>query len=409
VVLGPRPLTINDDNFAEVMMLPAPGFPYGGASMQFLWLPPAGFFVFDLSCTQTPFPARGTLTKIGQGCPLPAVTYEVFDNVNNPMDLSNRTFRFTPLAGGGYTMTQPGGGWFSGFTTNLNAGDNTTHVRTLPFAFPLAGGTLGSVIISSNGFIWLSTINAGAACCAPLVPIFVGSLPRVSAMWTDLLPGAVGTGANGAVYADVDPGTGQYVVTWNNVGEAGVTPVASNTFQIALAPSGAFEIRYLTVQHAHPTRTALAGFSAGSRTSDPGPTNLSAVTSMFLGSGTPLDLGGSTATMLPRLGQPLTLALSGLPPAAPLVLFALSFSESIPPFDLTPIGGWGCFAYSSLFSPIFSFFVPGGAATVPFTLAVPLNLSLAGVTLIAQGAVTATVPYPLGVKLSNGVRMVIGL
>jgi hypothetical protein len=408
---APRPVLITQDNFAEVIPVPVPGFPYGGVSMLWLPTPPAGYLVLDRTCTPGPLPPPASFTKFGVGCPprVAPVVYEVFANNGNVMDLSNLSFRFVPDGLGGYLLSQPGGSWFSGFANNLNAGDDTTHVLALPFPFQFAAASLSTIVASSNGFLWMTSVNGGAACCAPVVATFLSAAPRISPMWTDLNASTTSTSGFGAVYADLDPATGQYVVTWNQVGEFGVTPrgAAQNTFQVALHPNGVFDIRYQTVQHAHATRAALAGVSGGNGAADPGMTNLSAVIALPIPGVEPLDLSAATGS-LPRFGQTFTMNLSGLP-ASSFAVLSLSFAESVPPIDLGPLGAPLCFAYPTIFGSVFNFFLfPGGAPSIPFSLAVPVDPSLAGVAVVAQGLAPAPV-NPLGLKLSNGGRMIVGL
>jgi len=336
--------------------------------------------------------------------------------------------------------------------TGLNAGDDTTHLVNLPFSFPHSAGAVTQVMISSNGFLTLGpSTAAGTGCCSGAVAGLLSGPPRISAMWTDLNAATGGTG-NGEVYTGVETGSGAFVVTWSGIGEFGVTPVVANSCQIALYPSGDFAIRYGAVQVNGAGHTVLAGYSAGNGATDPGPTDLSAISTPPLAStvyetfaavGT-MDLtglnflciaSGSNYLMVPGAGgayglrEPLVLAsavgsrpglgltytmnLSGISPSPQgnIALLFIGFTELNPGVDLgAPLGAPGCTA----------FFLPGpsdlnflnftfGAPTTSFSVAVPPNPALAGVVGIAEAVSDDTGANTFGWKFSNGLRLTVGL
>lgn len=407
VSFATRPFASGGDTFCEVIAVP--GFAYGNTSM--LWIATApsqpGYQIVDRTCTPNNLPGPAEWAKVGIGCPTPTSVYELFSNATTPIDLSNLSFLFVPNGQGGYVVLQPGGNWFGGFANNLGAGDDTVHTLNVPFAWPHDGGTLSTMVASSNGFVWLDGVGSGSACCAGSAPAFLSGLPRVAGMWTDLNASPTSSSGAGAVYADLDTATGHYVVTWAGIGEFG-QPGASNTFQIAFHPNGPFEIRYQSVAMLSPTRVALAGYSAGNPARD-NPVDLSMANGLNLGpSGRPLDLNAATGS-LPRLNSTFTMDLSGIRATSLIAVLVLGF-EASPPIDLGTLGATGCSGYVNVFgAPSTNLVaVTGGAALASFSLVIPNNVSLAGVTLMAQGAAPAAV-NPLGYMFSNGGRMVVGL
>jgi hypothetical protein len=400
VSFASRPFNITSNTFADVQALP--GFAYAGASMNWSSLNPSpGYAVADNVCTPV---AYASYNRIGNGCPSPVSVYEMFNYATHAMDLSNLSFAFLANGSGGYVMVQPGSSWFSGYSSNINAGDDTTTSVTLPFAFPHAGGVLNSIVVSSNGFIWLDPSNLAVE-YAPSVAGLLGESPRIAGMWTDL-----NAGAGGAVYADLDSNTGQFVITWAGVPEYNVG--GSNTFQIALDAGGGFELRYQTVGLVPgPTgyHSAIAGYSGGNPALD-SPIDLSATSLHDTGAaGTPLDMS-PTGNPTPQLGTTFTLTTSSIPATSALAITILGNLPSNPALDLTSLGAPGCFGHVNVFSglviPVFQ--LTGGSGSVAVSLPIPTTLSLCGVTLYAQGAAT-TSGNALGLIFSNGGRLFVGL
>jgi hypothetical protein len=385
VSLATRPALISSNTFAEVQSLP--GFAYAGISMNWQSLSPtAGYVISDTPCTPNSFPAPAAYSRIGNGCP-PLVSvsvYELFDG-SNPMDLSNLSYAFFP--------------------NGLGAGDDTTAAVSLPFPFPYDGGVLNSIVVSSNGFVWLDPTNFSADCCSGYVAGFLSSSPRIAGMWTDLNANAA-FGA-GAVYADLDANTGEFVITWSGIAEYGYG--GSNTFQIALDAAGGFQIRYQTVGLAAGSgHTVIAGFSGGNQATD-SPVDLSATPVYDTGAtSTPLDMS-PTGNPVPQLGTTFVLTTSGIPSTSPLGITIIGNHASNPPLDLTSLGAPGCLGYVEVFSgfavPFFQ--VTGGSSSVSLSLAIPNTVSLAGVTLYAQGAALSAI-NSLGLIFSNGGQLVVG-
>jgi hypothetical protein len=408
VSFAARPVTITQNNFADVRTVPNTP-----AGFKMIWNPTnPGYIASDISCTPNSFPPPATAVVLGVGCP--------------------------SLAAG------------------LGAGDDTTHVVTLPFSFPHSSGAVTQIMVSSNGFLTLGpSTAAGSGCCSGVITGTTGLLgapPRIAGMWTDLNEATGGTG-NGEVFTGVEAGSGAFTVTWASVGEFGLTPVASNSFQIALFPNGDFAIRYSTVQVQVAGHVVVAGYSVGNGAADPGPTDLSAIgapptiSTIYetFSTTAPMDLSGLNFLFLatsptylvipgaggsysgpiqplaldsapgsrPGLGLTYTMNLTGISsaPQGNIALLFIGFTELNPGVDLgAPLGAPGCTA----------FFLPGpsdlnflnftfGAPTTSFSVAVPPNPALAGVVGIAEAVSDDTGANTFGWKFSNGLRLTVGL
>src|SRR5262245_59436334 len=250
VSFAARPVVIAQNNFADVRTVPNTP---AGFKMQ--WAPTnPGYIASDVGCTPNNLPTPGVSQVLGVGCPTPAKPsiYEQF-TAANPVDVSGMDFTFLPNGQGGYIVI-PGiaGPFFNTLTTALGAGDDTTHPVLLPFPFPHAFSTVNNIVVSSNGFLTLGSVNPGAGCCSGDIPSMLSGESRIAAWWSDL-----NASGAGEVYADLDPSSGEFVVTWSQVPE--YVSTGSNTFQIALNPNGSFKIRLQSV--ARSSHDFLLGYS----------------------------------------------------------------------------------------------------------------------------------------------------
>jgi len=405
VSLATRPLVITQNNFAQVITAAA-GTPFVYSNTKMLWSPTSpGYLISDVSCTPNSLPVPATSQSVGIGCPAPAgpSLYETFSATNVP-DLSGRDLTLLPSGSTDY-IAIPGisPAWFSGFTANLAAGDDTTHLVTLPFAFPYNGGTQTQIYVSSNGFLTLGATNPGSGCCSGSVTTMLAGSPRLSGWWEDL-----DASAGGGVFADLDALTGEFVVTWNAVPEY-LTPGNINTFQIALSPSGSMTLRWQTVGGTG--GPYLAGFSKGGNSADPGAANLSAVNGASV-SGTvvrPLTIAAATGSR-PQLGGTFTVNASNIQSLPNGVFSILLISTEIPgglPLDV--LGLTGCTAYVQL-PEIASFFnLTLGAATTSWSTPLPLDNSLFGLSLMSQAISDDLTANAFGYRVSNGLRWNFGL
>jgi len=398
VVFAPRPFTITQDNFDQV--IPSTAFPYAGVSMQLIHTSP-GYQGVDVPCSPNSFPGPAQFARFGQGCPMPPTVYELFDTATNLIDLSNLNFTYLP-SGNSYIVTQGiAGPMFTGLSNNLGAGDDTTHAVTLPFPFPYNGGVLNSIVVSSNGFLYLSAIDGGAGCCGGTVAGLLTGQPRIAAHWSDLYT------SPGGVYADHNAVAGEFCVTWSGVSEFGA-PSASNTFQIALKNNGGIDVRYGNVMLV--SHVSLAGYSAGINAIDPGPTDLSTITALPLPpGGTPLDLN-NVNNGVPQFGTTMQLQVSRLRTGGTIAFLVLGYREALPPIDMSPFGAAGCNSYLDfLTAPIASqFALTGGGTTASFGIPIPNNPAFSGINLLGQSLGDDPTANPLGFRFSNAVRMTVG-
>lgn len=402
VSFATRPTVIAQNTFAQIVTLPSLAFP---ASFKMSWTPTLpGYVATDVACA-----GPASVATLGAGCPA---------------------------------------------VTGLGAGDDTTHTLPLPFTFPHASGPITTVIASSNGFLTLGTsTTAGTGCCNGDVATLLSGPPRVAALWTDLNANDAGLGGHGEVSTAVEPGSGAFVVTWRDIGEYNFTPTASNNFQIALYPSGDIQIRYLNVAVGGTGRVALAGYSDGNNTADPGPSDLSVAAApsvntiyelftgptavdltgmnfllipngvggyLFIpGAGSPFSAQGPLVlaaapapNSLPQLGTTLILNLSGISaaPQGNVALLFIGFTELNPGVDLGQLlGATGCTAFFAP-SPVdlqflnFTF----GAPTTSYSIAVPNNPTLLGGVGIAEAVSDDSSANAFGWKFSNGLRLTVG-
>ena len=405
VSLATRPVVITQNNFAQVITAAA-GTPFVYSNTKMLWSPTSpGYLISDVSCTPNSLPVPATSQSVGFGCPAPAgpSLYETF-GAANAADLSGLNLTLLPSGTTDYiALPNLSPAWFSGFTTNLAAGDDTTHLVTLPFSFPYNGGVETQIYVSSNGFFTLGATNPGSGCCTGNIATMLAGSPRLSGWWEDL-----DASAGGGVFADLDALTGEFVVTWNAVPEY-LAPANVNSFQIALSPSGSMTWRWQTVVGTG--GPYLAGYSKGGNSADPGVANLSAVNGASV-SGTvvrPLTIAAATGSR-PQLGGTFTVNASNIQSLPNGVFSILLISTEIPgglPLDV--LGLTGCTAYVQL-PEIASFFnLTLGAATTSWSTPLPLDNSLFGLSLMSQAISDDLTANAFGYRVSNGLRWNFGL
>ena len=405
VSLATRPVVITQNNFAQVVTAAA-GTPFVYSNTKMLWSPTSpGYLISDVSCTPNSLPVPASSQSVGIGCPAPAgpSLYETF-GAANAADLSGLNLTLLPSGTTDYiALPNLSPAWFSGFTATLGAGDDTTHLVTLPFSFPYNGGVETQIYVSSNGFFTLGATNPGSGCCTGNIATMLAGSPRLSGWWEDL-----DASAGGAVYADLDALTGEFVVTWNAVPEYAATGNI-NSFQIALSPSGSMTWRWQTVGGTG--GPYLAGYSRGGNSADPGVANLSAVNGATISTTVvrPLTIAAATGSR-PQLGGTFTVNASNIQSLPNGVFSILLISTEIPgglPLDV--LGLTGCTAYVQL-PEVASFFnLTLGAATTSWSTPLPLDNSLFGLSLMSQAISDDLTANAFGYRVSNGLRWNFGL
>ncbi|MEQ1630875.1 MAG: hypothetical protein ABL997_00785 [Planctomycetota bacterium] len=404
ISLATRPVITASDTAYEVILNAAgTSAPYANTKM--MWTPTLpGWVVTDISCTPGQLPPPASSQIVGEGCPSrsgPSL-YELF-TPTNAADLNGFDLSLLPSGGSDY-LAIPGISplWFAGFTNNLALADDAAVAVTLPFPFPFNGGTESTIHVSSNGFLTIGATNPGSGCCTPNVATMLAGAPRVSGWWEDLNPAA-----GGAVYADLDAVSGDFVVTWNGVVEYGTTN--PNTFQIALSPSGMITTRWVTLTPG--AGTYLAGYSRGGGTPDTGSADLSAVNGRTISATvrSPLTLAAAAASR-PAIGSTFTVEAGGVQPLPNGVFCILLISLEVPGgIPLDGLGLTGCTAYIALPELLSYFNLTLGAATTTFPIAIPLDPAFSGVQLMSQAISDDLGANAFGYRVSNGLRWNIGL
>ncbi|MGE3171495.1 MAG: hypothetical protein AB7O97_02640 [Planctomycetota bacterium] len=400
ISLATRPVVVTQDTFYELI---TPPVPYAGFQMQWISTAP-GYLVSDNTCTLNGLPGPASFDVVGAGCPTrqgPAM-YETFDGFATIPDLSGLDLSFLPTGASDY-LVLPGLSptFFTGVTNNLAMSDDQSISVPLPFSFPYAGGTVTSIYVSSNGFLTLGTTDPGSGCCFGDVTTMLSGPPIIAAWWADLYPPG-----GGGVYADLDTATGEFVVTWDQVPEYFTNP--PQTAQIALSPTGQFTIRWGTVSTT--SHNFLTGYSGGGGSPDPGPTDLSGVSSATVSSLIiqPLELDAAPGAV-PQVGGSMSLDVTNIPAAPNGNIVILLISTEIPATGLDFLGMTGCTAFLSL--PEIAAFtnLTFGAPTTSFVVPIPPDPAFYGFSVMSQAISDDAVSNPFGFIASNGGRWNLGL
>ncbi len=399
ISLATRPQVVASNTFADVILrTPGQLLPYSNTKLQFTPTSP-GWIIQDVACT----PNVASTFTVGQGCPsaLSPTIYEVF-TAANPVDLNGRDLTFLPSGTDYIALTSVSPTWSTAATTTIAAGDDTSHLITLPFPFPYNGLPETSIYVSSNGFLTIGGTDPGALCCTGDPVDLVAGPPMLSGFWNDLNPTAGGSVAYG-----VDAVTGDFVVTWNAVPEYGTANF--NTFQIALSGTGQFTFRWQTLVQG--ASFFLSGYSKGGGSPDPGATDLSTVNGAVV-SGTirlPLTLTVPVGSA-PTLGGAFTLDTNNIAPLPNGVFSILLISNEIPGgIPLDALGLTGCTAYVVLPEMLSFFNLTLGAPTTSYLINIPNAAAFAGVTLMSQSVSDDLNANAFGFRVSNGIRWTIGL
>lgn len=185
-------------------------------------------------------------------------------------------------------------GWVSSYGSAIPGGaqnDDSVSQIDLGFAFPFFGQTYTTAYVSGNGFIQFGGSD-GSRCCDASVPDFLSGYPTIAGAWFDLYP----PGGGAVALNTSTPNTA--VITWDAIPEfpGSTDPSALNTFQIELDSNGNIRLSYMsfdvgiTVSH----HTTLIGITPGGGVSDPGSTDLLALTY-------PIDPGGTIYQLLTQV------------------------------------------------------------------------------------------------------------
>jgi len=342
----------------------------------------------------------------GRGCPLPPIVYELFSS--SSVDLSNTSIHFLPNGVGGWTVVPGYSSFYTNYSNTVSLSDDSVNQNhSLGFNFTTPAGTVSSVDVSSNGFVWLASSQTNSRCCSGNVNSFLRDAPSVAALWQDMYPpGAAAQG--GGVYSDQDPSGSAWYYTFYNVPEYYTNP--NCTFQTQLFSTGDFELIYETVVNV--SHTCLVGYSTGNGAEDPGGIDYTASVPFDTGvGGLPLTLNASPSPTggfsRPVLGATFSMDLTNIPSntTAGFMILGLTSYHSIGGISLQPVGMDACFQWASL-DTILPF-----APTIPtstYSLNVPNTGSLVGFVVYTQAATLSPGYTALGAISSNGGAMILG-
>lgn len=349
-----------------------------------------GFDVSNSACQGS------NVVRYGSGCPRGCALAEEFD-ATHPIDLANRSLRFTPTGGGSYFVTDCGSCWDPNLGNSLGFGDDDilTGVQ-LGFDFPFCGGTSPAIGISSNGHVLID----GSAVFSTNVRVHASGLfesyflPVIAPLFTDLDPSAAGT-----VHLDVRPG--EAVVTWSGVPNYGAT--TPNDVQLQLFADGSFVLAYGGLDSVYTSWPAYAtvGYAG---TNQPWITDLSGlpIQTGSGGGGLPVTLNQLSA---PRIGGAMQFEMLFLPTTTThaALLFGLTPADT----ELAPLGAPGCkLLHGNQLPWVGQVAVPPTSTFSP--LLIPASSSLYGVHLYAQGMAIAPTVNSLGIVVSDALDLTFG-
>jgi len=361
-------------------------FPLAGRSMEFLPDGTGGYIIAARSqCGQ------GSFTPYGVGCPKNMTAYEHWATAGT-FDLSNQSFQFISDGLGGYTVI-PGPGLDTGYATPITLGDDQTSVQPIPFSFPFAGAARTSIGVCSNGILWMgptTTVYAYPVATA----VTTEAAPWIAGMWCDLDPAS-----GGQTFWDVN--SSRAMITWVNVPHWNQLGVVS-TLQIKLLSNGDFILSYGACNNGS---EAAAGLSEAQNCANPGPIDWLTAVPYSVGriGQVPLTLAAQTGSR-PAIGSTFNLVTSNIPNGTSFGIQILGFTRLS--VNAAPLGLSGCTQYVST-DGLFGFLVNGNTATFP--ISIPNNPGLQGVTVLSQSATFSAGFNPIGVILSNGGEIKIGL
>ncbi len=319
-------------------------------------------------------------------------------------DLGNSTIVMTPnsdtyaVSSGNSTIVPPTSSLLTNAANVPLSDDARTATKPLGFTFPYPGGATSSVVITSNGNVFLDPANSGTQVNSFSASGWSGFLrgqPQLTAWWGDHDPGS-----GGGVYLDVDlTGTVPVAyVTWNNVPEWDL-PGSSNTFQVAMFGDGRVEYRYGNCSPSHVY--GITGFSGGWSLHDPGNRDLSTALPFDTGNGAlPPELAMSAR---PITGTTSNFTLTDLPTDTTGVVM---LGVPIHAFDLFFAGMPGCVQRVIPLATL-PFAGVGSAASVQ--VSIPNGRWLIGFGLNAQSLVVSPGSNAANQTISNSICLAVGM
>ena len=348
----------------------------------------------------------GYFARTGSGCyDAPSSIYEVFPSAT--FDLSNTGFQLAPV-GTAYAVTACPSTLVAPTTPPLTdssgvqlGDDSRTLALPLGFTFPYPGGSTTSIVVTSNGNIFLNPPNSGSQTATFEVfgvSGFLRGQPQLAPLWTDLDPGL--TNGSGSVHLVLVPTLQVAYVTWQNV-QTWNQPGSSNTVQVAMYSTGVVEYRYGACNITGVD--ALVGFNPGWSTHDPGPRDLSTALPFVTGDGAvPPDLSMDAR---PVIGTAPNFVIRDTPAGPGFGVLLLGNAMS--PLDLGIVGMPSCLQQVQPFVSLVFLTGPGPTTgTVPLTI--PNNPLLAGLQFTGQSLVLSPNSNAAGFTVSNPICIHLG-
>ncbi len=171
-------------------------------------------------------------------------------------------------------------------------------------------------------------------------------------------------------------------------------------FQFTFHQGGTIELKWGTCT----ITDCMVGFGLGHGQTDPGTTDVSALTVAIFGDGVkPLTLS-SLAGDRPILGTTFDMQVREIPATATIGAMIYSWTQRNPGTDLTSIGMAGCFQHLDI-DASFIFVASGSTAKIQF--GVPNVPMLVGWHVYTQAVVLGATTTTLGALSSNGGDMLI--
>lgn len=356
--------------------------------------------LFDLHYTVAPGSAYST--AYSAGCyDRPKAFYEEWQP--GAFDLVNSSLRLT-LAGDTYAVgaantaiVAPTSVPLTNAAGNNLGDDDRTATRPLGFTFPYPGGSTSSIVITSNGNVFLQPASSAAQNGTYEifgVSGFVKGQPQLAALWADLDPSGPGD-----VFLDIDLSGAVPLarITWLAVPES-YRPGSSNTVQVEIAGDGRVEFRYGAIDFLR--QPGITGFNPGFGTHDPGQRNLTAAVPFLVGDGVVPPVLDMDAR--PVIGTSPNMTLRDLPAGTSgVMLYGIPFHG----LNLFFAGMPGC-TQRVIPLALTAWQGLGSAATVP--LQIPSSPWLIGRGLSAQSFVVSPGSNAAGRTISNPVCIKIG-
>jgi hypothetical protein len=335
-----------------------------------------------------------SVTSVGTGCGACSSSFYEYFGSAGAFDLANNGMALT-WNNGSYQVGTSTATYVPPTGTNLNLTDDSETSVSLPFALPHPGGSTTTLQVCSNGFV--SPAAGNGTSFTPDVAAFLGSTrPRWAACWHDLLP----SGTNN-VY--VDSSAAVVRVTWLDV--PNFSGGGTNTFQYQFLPNGTIHVLWRAMTAAG--NAYLVGYTPGGGALDPGSRDLSAtLPAGFTQCGVDRQALALAAGSMPVLGTTVNLTTTNVPPGSPFGATVVSFTQAVPPTNLSSIGMTGCEGHV-VGGSTYTVFAPGTSFVLP--LAIPLGSSWIGVNVVAQAFSYSPPITPLGAISSNGVELLLGL